>query len=31
MDLSKNYYATLGVPNNADEKTIKKSYYKLYR
>ena len=29
MDLSKNYYATLGVPNNADEKTIKKSYYKL--
>jgi molecular chaperone DnaJ len=29
MDLSKNYYGILGVPNNADEKTIKKSYYKL--
>jgi DnaJ-class molecular chaperone len=29
MNLSKNYYAILGVPKNADEKTIKKSYYKL--
>jgi DnaJ-class molecular chaperone len=29
MNLSKNYYGILGVPNNADEKTIKKSYYKL--
>jgi DnaJ-class molecular chaperone len=29
MELSKNYYGILGVPNNADEKTIKKSYYKL--
>lgn len=29
MDLYKNYYATLGVPNNADGKTIKKAYYKL--
>lgn len=29
MELSKNYYAILGVPNNADEKTIKKAYYKL--
>jgi molecular chaperone DnaJ len=29
MDLSKNYYVILGVPNNADEKKIKKSYYKL--
>jgi DnaJ-class molecular chaperone len=29
MNLNKNYYATLGVSNNSDEKTIKKSYYKL--
>jgi DnaJ-class molecular chaperone len=29
MELSKNYYGILGVTNNADEKTIKKSYYKL--
>ena len=29
MNLSKNYYAILGVPNNSDEKTIKKAYYKL--
>ncbi len=29
MNLNINYYALLGVPNNADEKTIKKSYYKL--
>ena len=29
MDLSKNYYAILGVSNNSDEKTIKKCYYKL--
>jgi DnaJ-class molecular chaperone len=29
MELSKNYYGILGVPNNADEKTIKKAYYKL--
>ncbi len=29
MNLSKNYYAILGVPNSSDEKTIKKAYYKL--
>lgn len=29
MDLSKNYYYILGVPSNATDKEIKKSYYKL--
>jgi DnaJ-class molecular chaperone len=29
MNLNINYYALLGVPNSADEKIIKKSYYKL--
>ena len=29
MDLSKNYYATLGVANTSTEKEIKRSYYKL--
>lgn len=29
MNLSKNYYLTLGVNKSDDEKTIKKSYYKL--
>lgn len=29
MNVNKNYYATLGVANGSDEKTIKKAYYKL--
>lgn len=29
MNLNKNYYGILGVKNTDDEKTIKKSYYKL--
>lgn len=29
MNLNKNYYAVLGVPNSSDEKAIKKAYYKL--
>lgn len=29
MNLNKNYYAILGVKNSEDEKTIKKTYYKL--
>lgn len=29
MNLDKNYYNILGVKNDADEKTIKKAYYKL--
>lgn len=29
MNLNKNYYSILGVSNNADEKKIKKAYYKL--
>ena len=29
MDINKNYYATLEVPNSATEKEIRKSYYKL--
>ena len=29
MNLNKNYYSTLGVKGDSDEKTIKKSYYKL--
>lgn len=29
MDINKNYYAILGVPNTSTEKEIKKSYYKL--
>ena len=29
MNLSKNYYAILGVSNISDEKVIKKAYYKL--
>ena len=29
MDLGKNYYATLGVPRDSEEKAIKKAYYKL--
>jgi molecular chaperone DnaJ len=29
MDINKNYYAILGVPNTSTEKEIKKRYYKL--
>lgn len=29
MNLNKNYYAILGIPNTSDEKFVKKSYYKL--
>jgi DnaJ family protein A protein 2 len=29
MNLNKNYYSTLGVKGDSDEKTIKKAYYKL--
>ena len=29
MNLGKNYYALLGVKNDAEEKQIKKAYYKL--
>lgn len=29
MDLNKDYYSLLGVPKDADVRTIKKSYYKL--
>lgn len=29
MNINKNYYAILGIPNTSDEKSIKKKYYKL--
>ena len=29
MDKNKNYYSILGVAKDAEEKVIKKSYYKL--
>lgn len=29
MNINKNYYTILGIPNTSDEKSIKKKYYKL--